>query len=127
MYIALFSLVLNASLNYILAFKLGYGHVGIAIGSSISACLSVLVMEFILVKQNIVVLQNPFNKFNFAILLASGFLVAFLFTFSEFINFDGLTQLEKFFYLSLEICIAIIIYFGVSKAINGSGMKGMLN
>jgi putative peptidoglycan lipid II flippase len=127
MYVALFSLVLNASLNYILAFKLGYGHVGIAVGSSISAFLSVLVMEAILIKQNIVVLNNPFNKFNFSILLASSFLVFFLLVFSEFINFDGLTQLEKLFYLGLEICISIIIYFGISKAINGNGLKGMMN
>ncbi len=127
MYVALFSLVLNASLNYILAFKLGYGHVGIAVGSSISAFLSVLVMEAILIKQNIVVLNNPFNKFNFSILLASAFLVFFLLVFSEFINFDELTQLEKLFYLGLEICISIIIYFGISKAINGNGLKGMMN
>ena len=42
-------------------------------------------------------------------------------------NFDGLTQLEKLFYLGLEICISIIIYFGISKAINGNGLKGMMN
>jgi hypothetical protein len=59
--------------------------------------------------------------------LASAFLVFFLLVFSEFINFDGLTQLEKLFYLGLEICISIIIYFGISKAINGNGLKGMMN
>lgn len=127
MYIALLSLFLNASLNYVLAFVYGFGHVGIAIGSSISAIISVLVMETILIKQNIVFLQNPFNKFNISIIVSSLFLIIFLYAFSEIINFSTLTQLERVFYLVIEICLSITIYFSISKAINGNDIKGMLN
>jgi putative peptidoglycan lipid II flippase len=127
MYIALLSLCLNASLNYILAFVLGFGHVGIAIGSSISAIISVLVMEAILIKQNIVNLQSPFNRFNASILVSSLFLISFLYGFSEIINFSTLNQLEKVFYLTIEICFSVIIYLGVTRIINGNSIKGMLN
>jgi putative peptidoglycan lipid II flippase len=127
MYIALLSLCLNASLNYILAFVLGFGHVGIAIGSSISAIISVLVMEAILIKQNIVNLQSPFNRFNASILVSSLFLISFIYGFSEIINFSTLNQLEKVFYLTIEICFSVIIYLGVTRIINGNSIKGMLN
>ena len=127
MYIALLSLFLNASLNYILAFKLGYGHVGLAIGSSISAIISVLVMEYILMKQSIVKIENPLNRFNVSILLSSIFLIVFLLAFSAIIKFEVLTQLEKFFYLGLEVCISIIIYFGISRIINGKDAKGFFS
>jgi putative peptidoglycan lipid II flippase len=127
MYIALLSLCLNASLNYILAFVFGFGHVGIAIGSSISAIISVLVMEAILIKQNIVHLQSPFNRFNASILVSSLFLISFLYGFSEIINFSTLNQLEKVFYLTIEICFSVIIYLGVTKIINGNSIKGMFN
>ena len=44
MYVAIVSLFLNASLNYLLAFTFGLGHVGIAIGSSIAALVSVIIL-----------------------------------------------------------------------------------
>ena len=47
MYVAFVSLILNALLNYYLAFVLDYGHVGIAIGSSIAAIISVCVLEIV--------------------------------------------------------------------------------
>ena len=127
MYIALLSLFLNASLNYILAFVLGFGHVGIAIGSSIAAIISVLVMEIILIKQNIVHLRSPFNKFNASIFVSSLFLIIFLYAFSQIIDFSTLNQLERVFYLAIEICFSIIIYLGVTKIINGNDIKGMIN
>ena len=127
MYIALLSLFLNASLNYILAFVLGFGHVGIAIGSSIAAIISVLVMEIILIKQNIVHLRSPFNKFNASIFVSSLFLIIFLYAFSQIIDFSTLNQLERILYLAIEICFSIIIYLGVTKIINGNDIKGMIN
>ena len=45
MYVALLSLLINAILNYVLAFTFDYGHVGIAIGSSVAALLSVLILK----------------------------------------------------------------------------------
>ena len=118
MYIALVSLVLNASLNYLLAFVFNYGHVGIAVGSSIAAFVSIIILEIILVKKNIVKLQNPFNRFNFSILVSSVSLITFLYVTSLFINFIDLSELERVFYLLLKIFLAMIIYFGVARLIN---------
>ena len=123
MYIALVSLVLNASLNYILAFVFNYGHVGIAVGSSIAAFVSIIILEIILVKKNIVKLQNPFNRFNFSILVASISLIIFLYVTSLFINFIDLSELERVFYLLLKIFLAIIIYLGVARFINLKPLK----
>ena len=118
MYIALVSLVLNASLNYLLAFVFNYGHVGIAVGSSIAAFVSIIILEIILVKKNIVKLQNPFNRFNFSIFVSSISLITFLYVTSLFINFIELSELERVFYLLLKIFLAIIIYLGVARLIN---------
>ena len=118
MYIALVSLVLNASLNYLLAFVFNYGHVGIAVGSSIAAFVSIIILEIILVKKNIVKLQNPFNRFNFSILVSSVSLITFLYVTSLFINFIELSELERVFYLLLKILLAMIIYLGVARLIN---------
>ena len=123
MYIALVSLVLNASLNYILAFVFNYGHVGIAVGSSIAAFMSIVILEIILVKKNIVKLQNPFNRFNFSILVSSISLIIFLYVTSLFINFIDLSELERVFYLLLKIFLAIIIYLGVARFINLKPLK----
>jgi len=118
MYIALVSLLLNASLNYLLAFVFNYGHVGIAVGSSIAGFVSIIILEIILVKKNIVKLQNPFNRFNFSILASSISLTIFLYVSSFFINFIDLSELERVFYLLLKIFLAMIIYFGVARLIN---------
>ena len=118
MYIALVSLVLNASLNYLLAFVFNYGHVGIAVGSSIAAFVSIIILEIILVKKNIVKLQNPFNRFNFSILVSSVSLITFLYVTSLFINFIELSELERVFYLLLKIFLAMITYLGVARLIN---------
>ena len=78
MYVALLSLVLNACLNYLLAFQLGLGHIGIAIGSSIAAIVSVVILEVILVKQGLINLINPYNKFNFSILIPIYYILRYL-------------------------------------------------
>ncbi|MDB3916024.1 murein biosynthesis integral membrane protein MurJ, partial [Gammaproteobacteria bacterium] len=70
---------------------------------------------------------SPFNRFNASILVSSLFLISFLYGFSEIINFSTLNQLEKVFYLTIEICFSVIIYFGITKIINGNSIKGMLD
>ena len=127
MYIALLSLFLNAFLNYILAFVLNYGHVGIAIGSSISAVVSVIILELILVKQGIVNLYNPFNRFNFSILVPSLVLIAFLYFLSEHISFLQLSMMSKIIVLALKVFISIGIYFSLSRLIYGKPLKEIFN
>ena len=127
MYIALISLFLNAFLNYILAFILNYGHVGIAIGSTISAFVSVIILELILVRQGIVNIYNPFNRFNFSILVPSLVIIAFLFFLSEHISFLQLSMINKILVLSLKVFISIGIYLSLSRLIYGKPLKEIFN
>ena len=112
MYIALISLMMNACLNYILAFTFGFGHIGIAIGSSISAIISVLILEIILIKQGIVVLHNPVNRFNLSVLVSSIFMIVFLYSSSSY-SFIDLNSFERVLFLLFKVLISITIYFSM--------------
>ena len=127
MYVAILSLLLNAALNYILAFVFGYGHVGIAIGSSISALISVFILEIILYKDGFIEIKSIFNRFNCMILLSSISLIIFLYFYTSWINFIELSQIERIFYLLAEIIISIIIYFSVARLIYKQPLKEILN
>ena len=127
MYVALLSLLLNASLNYLLAFVLGYGHVGLAIGSSIAALISVLILEIILYKEGLIQIKGLFNKFNFMILLSSIFLIVFLNFYTTKTNFIEFNQIERLIYLSIEILVSIFIYFLIARFINGKPLRTLFN
>ena len=45
---------MNVLLNYFLAFYLGYGHVGLALGSSVAAIVSVIIYYVILSKDSFI-------------------------------------------------------------------------
>ena len=123
MYVALLSLFLNATLNYYLAFILNYGHVGIAIGSSISAIISVLVLEVILYKEGLIEKNNIFSRFNFSILISSLALIIFLYYFTNNTEIILMTQLNRILYLSIEIVMAVIIYFSIARLILGKSIS----
>ena len=123
MYVALLSLFLNATLNYYLAFILNYGHVGIALGSSISAIISVLVLEVILYKEGLIEKNNIFSRFNFSILISSLALVIFLYYFTNNTEIILMTQLNRILYLSIEIVMAVIIYFSIARLILGKSIS----
>ena len=127
MYVALISLILNAILNYLFAFAFGLGHVGIAIGSSISALISVLILEFILFKDGFVRISSIFNRFNLTIIISSISLIIFLNFFSQKYNFLQLNQLERIYYLSIEVVLAVVIYFSISRLIYGKPLKNLLD
>ena len=127
MYVALISLFLNASLNYLLAFVLDYGHIGLAIGSSIAALVSVLIFEIILYKDGFIQIKGLFNKFNFMILLSSIFLIVFLNFYTTKTNFIEFNQIERFIYLSIEISVSILIYFLMARFINGKPLRTLFN
>ena len=126
MYIALISLMMNACLNYILAFTFGFGHIGIAIGSSISAIISVLILEIILIKQGIVVLHNPVNRFNLSVLVSSIFMIVFLHSSSSY-SFIDLNSFERVLYLLFKVLISITIYFSFARLIYGKPLKEILD
>ena len=52
--ITILSFVMNVFLNYFLAFYLGYGHVGLALGSSIAAIVSVVIYYLILSRNSFI-------------------------------------------------------------------------
>tara|TARA_B100000902_G_scaffold53828_1_gene60563 strand:+ start:6162 stop:7715 length:1554 start_codon:yes stop_codon:yes gene_type:complete len=123
MYAAIAALILNVLLNYIFAFKLGYGHTGLALASSVAAILSASILFVILVKEKYIQYTNPFNRFNFALIVASFTLVQFL-MFGPFnIDFSSLSFVERLVNLSLEIFISILIYLGISRIIVGKNLK----
>ena len=126
MYIALISLMMTACLNYILAFTFGFGHIGIAIGSSISAIISVLILEIILIKQGIVVLHNPVNRFNLSVLVSSIFMIVFLHSSSSY-SFIDLNSFERVLFLLFKVLISITIYFSFARLIYGKPLKEILD
>ena len=127
MYVAIISLILNASLNYLLAFVLNFGHVGIAIGSSIAALISVLFLEVILYKDGFIKIQGVINRFNIMILFSSIALIIFLYFFTSNTNFMNFNQPQRFLFLVIEITISIFIYFSVSKLIYKKPLKTLFN
>ncbi len=127
MYVALLALFSNAVLNYVLAFVFGYGHVGIAIGSSIATLISVLILELILIRDGLIKISRILSRFNVAILTASIALIAFLKFFSNSVDFIILSQGSRIFYLLIEVVIAISIYFALTRLIYGKNLKKIFN
>lgn len=127
MYVAILSLFLNAFLNYFLAFQLGYGHVGIAIGSSIAAFVSVLVLEIILFRDGLIKINSPFNRFNFSVVIPSVLIFMFLSFSEQFFDFYALNQFERVLALCFKVTISIVLYFIFSRFIRGNSLKEFLN
>ena len=117
MYVALISLIINAVLNYYLAFILNYGHVGIAVGSSIAAIVSVCILEIVLYRDGLIKIKNIFNKFNLNIVTSSLFIIVFLYFYTSNINFIEISQSERIVFLLIEVIVSIIIYFAISRLI----------
>ena len=115
MYVALASLFLNVIFNYYLAFVLDYGHVGIAIGSSLAAIISVLTLESVLFRDGFIKLKSIVNKFSLNVFISNLFLIIFLYFYTSEINFMKLTQVERIFYLSIEVFASVVIYFSISR------------
>ena len=127
MYVALLALFSNVILNYVLAFVFGYGHVGIAIGSSIATLTSVLILELILIRDGLIKISRILSRFNVAILTGSIGLIAFLKFFSNSVDFITLSQGSRIFYLLIEVAIAISIYFALTRLVYGKNLKEIFN
>ena len=127
MYVALLALFSNVILNYVLAFVFGYGHVGIAIGSSIATLISVLILELILIRDGLIKISRILSRFNVAILTGSIGLIAFLKFFSNSVDFITLSQGSRIFYLIIEVAIAISIYFALTRLVYGKNLKEIFN
>ena len=123
MRVALISLFLNAALNYYLAFVLDLGHVGIAIGSSLAALVSVCILELILYRSGFIKSYSFVSRFSLMILLASCSLALFLHFYTQKINFIELNHLDRILFLFIEVTIATLIYFTISRVIYGKSLR----
>lgn len=122
MYIVLLGLILNAILNYLLAFTFGLGHIGIAIGSSIAAAISVLILELVLLRDGLINTKNILNRFNISILFSSISIILFLHFFTAYTDFLSMPPLHRPFYLMIEVLSAVVIYFLVARFIFGQSI-----
>ncbi len=127
MYVALVSLFLNVVFNYYLAFVLDYGHVGIAIGSSLAAIISVLTLEIVLYRDGFIKSTSVVNKFSLNVFISSLFLIIFLYFYTSEINFMQLTQVERIFYLSIEVFASVFIYFSISRLMLNKPLRFLFN
>ena len=127
MYVALVSLFLNVVFNYYLAFVLDYGHVGIAIGSSLAAIISVLTLEIVLYRDGFIKSTSVVNKFSLNVFISSLFLIIFLYFYTSEINFMKLTQVERIFYLSIEVFASVFIYFSISRLMLNKPLRFLFN
>ena len=114
MLIALLSLLINISLNYLLAFYFELGHLGLAIASSISAIVSVIILSIILKREGLISFSGILSAFSFKVLTASVALIVFLLIFNQHFDFELFTQAQRLIYLCVAVIGSIITYFGVS-------------
>ena len=68
-----------------------------------------------------------FNRFNFMILISNAFLIVFLNFYTTKTNFIEFNQVDRLFYLSIEILASIFIYFFIARIINGKPLRTLLN
>lgn len=127
MFVALISLFLNASLNYYLAFILEYGHVGIAVGTSLATIISVIILEFILYKDGFIKLTSIFNVFNLNLFISGTVMILFLYFFTSNTNFVQMPQSQRVLYLTIEVCIAATIYLSLSRIILRKPLKQLFD
>lgn len=109
--IAVISLVANMILNAVLVWPLK--HAGLALASSLSSWINVIVLWVLLYKRNIYQLQPGWGRFAWQLLIANGVLCAFLWWGSAptetWISWHWQQRLSHVFLLGMS---AILIYVG---------------
>ena len=114
MLIAFLSLLINICLNYLLAFYFGLGHLGLAIASSISAIVSVIILSFILKRDGLISFTGILSTFSLKVLIASVALISFLSIFNQYFDFELFSQAQRLLHLVAAVIGSLIIYFGAS-------------
>ena len=112
MYVALASMILNAFLAWLLAFHLGYAHVGLALASTISAFFTVVTLLFILYKDNVYNASKGWIVFLFKMSLASLVLISLLYYFGKEVDYlRQIGEFSRFLYIIKIILIGMFGYF----------------
>ena len=114
MLIALLSLLVNIILNYLLAFYLELGHLGLAIASSFSAVMSVIILSLLLKKDGLISFAGIFSPFSFKVLIAGIALISFLLIYNQYFNFELFTEIQRLLHMSIVVVVSLLVYFGVS-------------
>ncbi len=127
MYVALASMVLNAILAWMLGFNLGYGHIGLALASSISAFFTVLTLLFLLRKEKVYQPSSEWLIFWIRLAFASAILIAFISNFGEAASaLRKFTVIAQIIYILKMITISMALYF-LALRLTGMKVKDFLN
>ena len=127
MYVALASMVLNAILAWMLGFNLGYGHIGLALASSISAFFTVLTLLFLLRKEKVYQPSSGWLIFWVRLAIASAILIVFISNFGEAASaLRKFTVIAQIIYILKMITISMALYF-LALRLTGMKVKDFLN
>ena len=127
MYIAFASMILNAVLAWVLGFSLGYGHVGLAMASSISAIFTVMALLFLLFYEDVYSPSSGWIVFLARLVLASMILIIFLGYFGEeAASLRKSDDLEQVFYILKMVLFSVGLYMVVLR-LTGLKIKDFLN
>jgi putative peptidoglycan lipid II flippase len=127
MIVALISMVLNAFLAWLLAFRLGYAHVGLALASSISAFFTVITLLFILRKDKVYKASQGWIYFLLRMLIASIVLIVLIGYFGKEVDYlRQISEFSRFLYIIKIVLIGMVGYF-LSLWILGIRIKDFSN
>ena len=127
MIVALISMILNGILAWALGFYLGYGHIGLALASSISAFFTVLTLLILLRIEDVYRPSTGWLIFWLRILLASIALIVWLVYFDQDIFYlRELSVFGKTTYLAKMVFVGMLIYI-VALRITGMKVKEFQN
>ena len=127
MYVAFASMILNAILAWVLGFNFGYGHVGLAMASSISAFFTVIILLFLLFREDVYKPSSGWIVFWLRLVIASSILVIFLGYFGEDTkSIRALGNLGQVFYILKMVTIGVGLYMVVLR-LTGIKIKDFLN
>ena len=127
MIVALISMILNGILAWALGFYLGYGHIGLALASSISAFFTVSTLLILLRIEDVYKPSTGWLIFWLRILLASIALIVWLVHFDQDIFYlRELSVFGKTTYLAKMVFVGMLIYI-VALRITGMKVKEFQN
>ncbi len=102
----------NILLNLILAYY--FGHVGLAVATSISALINASLLYYFLLKQSIFKFSTAFYKMLYKVILASIIMVVYIYySASSIDNYLQSSMMERVIMTSETIIISALIYFSI--------------
>tara|TARA_B100001769_G_scaffold48578_2_gene34799 strand:- start:2 stop:1426 length:1425 start_codon:yes stop_codon:yes gene_type:complete len=127
MYVALASMILNAVLAWFLGFHLGYGHIGLALASSISAFFTVVVLIYLLKREDVYEASEGWGLFWIRLIFASAVLILFINYFGDEVSIlRELNDLGKIFYILKMVFLGIALYL-LALRLTGLKLKDFVN